>query len=211
MKELTVVLVRHESAIVDYTNRMEMVNYCYGLSDPPLSEKGIAEAQATALNLIERLAGKKVVYSSSPMKRALETAAIIAPPDKDVHVLDFLRPVDYNYVPPIVIYKWMEIGNDKVMYDAWIETIGYKEAWKDALKCIDYIRSQFQADVDVLVLVSHDEKSRLLLCALSNLVHGVLFVDPRRFTEDEFKVSRGEAVILTITPEETKKIERIKN
>lgn len=66
-------LVRHGEA--DYSEMLEKGFYGFGRSFAPLSEKGIRQAEATAVD--ERLKTAELIVSS-PYTRALQTAAIIS-------------------------------------------------------------------------------------------------------------------------------------
>ncbi|MBO5352792.1 MAG: histidine phosphatase family protein [Lachnospiraceae bacterium] len=69
----TFYLVRHGEA--DYSEMLEKGFYGFGRSFAPLSEKGIGQAEAAALD--ERLKSAELIVSS-PYTRALQTAAIIS-------------------------------------------------------------------------------------------------------------------------------------
>ncbi len=69
----TFYLVRHGEA--DYSEMLEKGFYGFGRSFAPLSEKGIQQAERTAID--ERLKSAELIVSS-PYTRALETAAIIS-------------------------------------------------------------------------------------------------------------------------------------
>lgn len=69
----TLYLVRHGEA--DYSEMLEKGFYGFGRSFAPLSEKGICQAEATAID--ERLKSAELIVSS-PYTRALQTAAIIS-------------------------------------------------------------------------------------------------------------------------------------
>lgn len=66
-------LVRHGEA--DYSEMLEKGFYGFGRSFAPLSEKGINQAEETAVD--ERLKSAELIVSS-PYTRALQTAAIIS-------------------------------------------------------------------------------------------------------------------------------------
>lgn len=66
-------LVRHGEA--DYSDMLEKGFYGFGRSFAPLSERGISQAEATAID--ERLKSAELIVTS-PYTRALQTAAIIS-------------------------------------------------------------------------------------------------------------------------------------
>ena len=66
-------LVRHGEA--DYSEMLEKGFYGFGRSFAPLSEKGINQAEKTAID--DRLKSAELIVSS-PYTRALQTASIIS-------------------------------------------------------------------------------------------------------------------------------------
>src|SRR5262245_41852100 len=83
-----IVLLRHGATALSAQDRFS------GSSDPPLSDEGRALAEAAA----RRLAGEPIVAAySSPMRRAAETAAIVARgPGVGVVADAALREIDHG-------------------------------------------------------------------------------------------------------------------
>lgn len=91
---MDLVIIRHARPERDERGHGE------GTADPPLSEKGLRQAQATA----DFLLGERVDHIvASPMRRAHQTAlALAARLERDVELLDGLKEVDQyrsRYVP----------------------------------------------------------------------------------------------------------------
>jgi probable phosphoglycerate mutase len=114
----TIVMVRHGETDWNRDNRFQ------GHADPPLNAVGRRQARA----LPRELAGDKLTaLYSSPLRRASETASILADAlDLEVHVLEALREVDVG--------SWSGLTRTQVEtrypegYRRWLE---YGHGWDD--------------------------------------------------------------------------------
>ena len=142
-----------------------------GRIDIELNETGIKQAQLLA----EYLSGVKIeAICSSPLKRALTTAQMIA----DYHQLDVqIAPglIDLNYG------KWQGLPHQEVkdkykkLYTEWINsphqiTIPEGESLNDvrqrAISVVDEVTAKYEGTV---ALVSHRVVNKVLICALLGL------------------------------------------
>lgn len=203
-EELWIVVGRHESAVLDEEDPDQVEGYWRGTYDPPLSEKGISGAQASAFNLMDLLRGRKVLWTSSPWERARETAAIWAPKDEVVVYDHYLAPADFSDLPAAVILAWMVHQSDMLVYQQWIGTPSFWRTWVRARVTQTLLVSGMlhtAHGVDTIVAVGHCEQAAMLLCAFGSGA-------PEDFVRPQYQIKRGEFVIIKITPDGEIKIER---
>jgi len=142
-----------------------------GLADIELNETGIKQAELLA-KYLENVP-IKAVYSS-PLKRALKTAEIIA----SLHHIDVTPSqelIDFDYG------EWQGMSHDtvkqkyKALYDEWLKNPhlvkvpkgeSLDEVRKRALRLIDQVIMKHEGTV---ALVSHRVVGKVLICALLGL------------------------------------------
>ncbi len=142
-----------------------------GRIDVELNETGIKQAELLA----EYLSDSKIdaIYSS-PLKRALKTAEIIAGYHKlDVEIAPGLIDFDYG--------KWQGLPHQEVkdkykeLYAEWVNSpdkvkMPAGESLNDVRKrAIDVVDSVIAKHKGTVVLVSHRVVNKVLICALSGL------------------------------------------
>jgi len=153
MSVTTVYLARHGRTAFNAEDRMR------GLSDPPLDEVGIVEAQKLAAALADK---KPIAVISSPLGRAVATAQEIATAAGAPAQVD-MRLNDRDYGPHTgakraeVIARYGSIDN--------APGVEPKEAVRQrALAAFNELTDEY--DGGPLVLVSHDAFNRALLAQL---------------------------------------------
>lgn len=162
----TIMLIRHGDT--DW-NAQEIFR---GRADVELNETGIAQAELLAEYL--ESVPIKAIYSS-PLKRALKTAEIIARPHK-IEVISSENLVDFHFG------EWQGLSHDKVkgkykeLYDEWLKSphlvsIPGGESLDDVrergLNLVNRIVSTYN-DATV-ALVSHRVIHKVVICALLEL------------------------------------------
>ena len=190
-------LVRH--CKTDYNDQRR----CQGKIDLPLNDAGLRQA----LVLGRRFSGLKLDgIHSSPLKRAMQTANVIADgrlveivPEKGLMELDQgdLEGMDMSEMArecPDLLKKWIEDPADTVLPGG--ESM--RELQNRAWAAIESVVRSYQPETQV-VAVSHNLAICTLICKLLNID----LLDFRRFrlspagvTTVEFKLNRG--VILTL-------------
>jgi len=158
--DVVVFLCRHGQTPLNAENRLR------GLSDPPLTDVGQAEASALATELADR---RPTVVVSSPMRRAIATAQAIAAA-AHVRVVADQRLLDRDY--------GAQSGR---LESAVIEEFGSIDS-APGVESMDHLieraRVGFQQLVDEfgpgpLVLVAHDAINRALLADLDPTLTGL--------------------------------------
>lgn len=195
-KELIIIVGRHDSAKWNPEDPEDVEAYWRGLNDPELSEKGIESARNTALSLSPIVAGEKVLWLSSPMKRAKQTAEIWARENERVMVCDYLAPADFGEIPVASILAWMVHQNDNLVYQGWIYTTGFWRTWTNAkvmqvMLCSGMVHKT--NNVNIIGAVGHCEQAAMLLTAIASF-------PPENFAKPKFQIKRGEFKIIRITP-----------
>ena len=162
-----IVLVRHGQT---EWNRVERFR---GRADLPLNEVGLAQAEAAARRIAATWPASAVY--SSPLKRAMETAKIIAEAlDLAVQPLAGLMDIDYG--------EWQGLSPDEVaerygdLYTRWLEephlvhipggeSLG--EVRERAMAALEEVIARHGGQT--VVLVSHQVVNKVLLCAVLGL------------------------------------------
>ena len=162
-----IILVRHGQT---EWNRAERFR---GRADLPLNGVGLAQAEATARRIAAAWPASAVY--SSPLKRAMETAKIIAEVlDLAVQPLAGLMDIDYG--------EWQGLSPDEVaerygdLYARWLEephlvriprgeSLG--EVRERAMAALEGVIARHSGQT--VVLVSHQVVNKVLLCAVLGL------------------------------------------
>lgn len=193
-----VVLARHESSMVNMADRQQVLEYAHGRSDPGLSEQGLARAKATVTKLPVAIRIKPD-WRCGGSKRALQTAYIYAGQEVSGYKIDTaFNPANYDQVPETVIDQWLEKGDDKILYNAWMQTDVYKSQGVAVIQRIGEIVQEVR---HIVGIVTHDEICRLIMAFF-------LCLRPENFVKDECRVIRGEIVVMRVFPDGNVEVKR---
>jgi len=142
-----------------------------GRADVELNETGIKQAQLLA-RYLERMP-IEAVYSS-PLKRALKTAEIIAS-SHNVDVIPSQELIDFDYG------EWQGMSHDavrqkhKALYDEWLKNPhlvkmpkgeSLDDVKKRAISLVNVVSAKYE---DTVALVSHRVIHKVIICALLGL------------------------------------------
>jgi len=141
-----------------------------GQIDVPLNETGIAQAKLLADYLKDTHI--EAIYSS-PLKRALRTAEIIAG-YHDVKIKTSAGLIDFNYG------QWQGLSHKEVrdkypgLYDAWINNKLIRVPGGESLdnvrtRSFSLVKQVVTKYNDAIALVSHRVTNKVLICALLGL------------------------------------------
>jgi broad specificity phosphatase PhoE len=160
------ILVRHGQTEWNRDERFR------GRVDLPLNETGVRQAEAAGSSLKGRPVS--AVYSS-PLRRALETATIIAKEfNLPVSPLDGLIDIDFGNWQGLSAEEAAE--QDGRLYEMWLQSPhevrfpggeGLDEVRERVLNAVDAVAAQHRDET--VLLVSHMVVCRVLMCAMLGL------------------------------------------
>lgn len=168
---IRIILIRHGRTA--WNEREGQGERFRGLTDLPLTEEGIAQAQITARHLAHT--PLTAIYCS-PLQRALRTAQIIAEPHGlDVHPLPGLGSMNYGdwagQLHTEVAARWPELYRQWRQDPFSVRIPGGESAADLRDRAIAALRDALSRHTDgaTIVVISHQIVTRTLACALAGL------------------------------------------
>ncbi len=173
MTPTRLVLVRHGAPEESSRNR------CYGELDVALSDVGRAQAVELAARLPQFVDGKFAAAYSSPRRRAVETARLVAP-DVELQLEPALREIDFGAFEGLTYDE--AAARDPALYRRWMEqptevTFPGGESWPLVKARVDRVSTQIRRRHagQTVLLVAHGGPLRALLAAALGLPDANIF------------------------------------
>ena len=183
-----ILLVRHGATEWSVSGRHT------GRADLPLSEVGIDQAVGAGELIGRILGGRSAMVFSSPLQRALHTAAL-AMPHNDVTISDALAEYDYGQYEGLTA---AEITERQPGWNLFVDGCpGGESLTQVAARCDSFIaKLERTAAGRAVVAFTHGHLSRILTCRLLGLAP----VDGRLFENDTASIGtivpkRGQLVL----------------
>jgi len=143
-----------------------------GRANLDLDEKGIRQARATAARVVQR---EIAAIYSSPLKRALSTASILAEPLKlQVQPLDDLIDINYGRWQGLSLKE--AAADDNRLYELWLKSPhlvtfpqgeSLEQVQKRVVSAVQSLMPQHFGQT--IILVSHKVVCKVLFCSLLGL------------------------------------------
>jgi broad specificity phosphatase PhoE len=183
-----ILLVRHGATEWSVSGRHT------GRADMPLTETGIDQAVGAGELIGRILAGRSAMVFSSPLQRALRTAAL-AMPHNEVTIVDALAEYDYGQYEGLTA---AEITERQPGWNLFVDGCpGGESLMQVAARCDSFIaKLERTAAGRAVVAFTHGHLSRILTCRLLGLAP----VDGRLLENDTASVAtivpkRGQLVL----------------
>ncbi len=166
MPTVNLILVRHAETVANVQRRW------VGWNDTPLTDRGVAQAQATACRLADEVEDAVALYTS-PLPRAMETARIIGQALGLSPVpLDDLREINFGTMDGVTLEEMKTLYPD--LYARWRDRTDMDFTWPGGERRADFFRRVIAAYEEIIarhpwgavIIVAHGGTLRAILAYL---------------------------------------------